>query len=45
MIQKKGFKNVRIISGGGAAAEKYFEYYRAGKIINPITGKVTIIRR
>jgi len=35
-----GFKNVKTVHGGGQAMEKYFEYYRSGKIINPITGKV-----
>jgi hypothetical protein len=40
-----GYENVRTVAGGGAAMEKYFEYYRAGRIINPITGKVTVIKR
>jgi hypothetical protein len=24
---------------GGAAMERFFEYYRAGRIINPLAGK------
>ena len=35
-----GFENVRTVAGGGAAMEKFFEYYRDEKIINPITGVV-----
>lgn len=35
-----GFANVKAVHGGGQAMEKYFEYYRSGKIVNPITGKV-----
>ena len=47
---EKGFKNVKIVhagstTSGGQELEKYFEYYRGGKIINPLTGKVTIIKR
>lgn len=52
---KKGFKNVKVVKGkqdaygGGKEMEKYFEYYiefyGGAKIINPITGNVTIIRR
>lgn len=46
---KKGFRNVKIIHGGGAEAEKYFEYYGSTKyktvIVNPLTGKVTIIKQ
>lgn len=38
-----GFGNVRTVSGGGAAMEKYFDYYNktyyGGKIISPMTGK------
>jgi hypothetical protein len=41
---EKGFTNVKIVSGGGFALEKFFEYYRGGKIINPITGKVIDMR-
>jgi len=49
MIQK-GFRNVKIVHGSittsaGEELEKYFEYYRGGKIINPITGKVTVIKK
>jgi hypothetical protein len=40
-----GFENVRTVAGGGAAMEKFFEYYRAGKVINPLTGKVTEIMK
>jgi len=39
-----GFENVKTVAGGGAAMEKFFEYYRAGKIINPITGKVIVVK-
>jgi len=47
---KKGFKDVKIVKGktaegGGAEMEKFFEYYKGGKIVNPITGKVTIIKQ
>jgi hypothetical protein len=46
---ERGFRNVKIVHGGTATSageelEKYFEYYRGGKIINPITGKVMIIK-
>jgi hypothetical protein len=53
MIQK-GFRNVKIVHAGsttssGRELEKYFEHYRSTKykteIINPITGKVTVIKR
>ena len=41
------FRNVKTVEGGavsgGEAMEKYFEYYRSGKIINPITGKAVVI--
>lgn len=40
---EKGFTNVKTVSGGGEAMEKFFEYYRGGKVIDPITGKVTVI--
>ena len=40
--------NVKVVSGGGsgggAAMEKFFEYYDGGRIINPITGKVIVIK-
>ncbi len=39
-----GFTNVKTVRGGGAEMEKFFEYYRGGKIINPMTGKVTVIQ-
>ena len=46
---KLGFKNVKVVEGGGAAMEKYFEYYVSTKyktqIVNPSTGKVTIIKQ
>jgi hypothetical protein len=52
---EKGFKNVKVVKskleayGGGAEMEKYFEYYiefyGGAKIINPITGQVTVIKR
>jgi hypothetical protein len=46
---RKGFRNVKVVygggAGGGAAMEKYFEYYDTGRIINPITGKVIVIKK
>jgi len=51
---KMGFTNVKTVSGlgkvsGGEAMEKYFEHYHAfyggGRIINPITGKVIVLRK
>jgi len=39
-----GFKNVKTVAGGGGAMEKFFEYYRGGEIINPITGTVINIK-
>jgi hypothetical protein len=52
---KKGFKNVKVVKskleadGAGLEMEKYFEYYiefyGGAKIINPITGKVIVIKR
>jgi hypothetical protein len=42
---KMGFTNVKHVHGGGKAMEKYFEYYRGGKLINPITGKTTVLKR
>lgn len=45
---EKGFKNVKIVHAGsrtssGEELEKYFEYYRGGKIINPLTGAVIFL--
>ena len=40
---KMGFRNVKTVEGGGEAMEKYFEYYRGGKIVNPITRKEILI--
>jgi hypothetical protein len=49
---KRGFMNVKVVSGegvegeiSGKAMEKYFEYYDNGRIINPITGKVIVIKK
>ena len=47
---EKGFRNVRIVHGGsttsaGEELENFFEYYRSGKIINPLTGKVIVIKQ
>jgi hypothetical protein len=52
---EKGFKNVKVVKGkletygGGAEMEKYFEYYiefyGGAKIINPLTGKVIVIKK
>jgi hypothetical protein len=44
MIKKKGYRNVKAVRGGGRAMEKFFEYYRGGKIINPRTGHVTKVK-
>jgi len=41
---ERGYGNVKTIAKGGEAAEKFFEYYRGGRIIDPITGKITIIK-
>ena len=44
---ERGYNNVKIIygggEGGGVAMEKYFDYYRGGKIISPLTGKKTTV--
>jgi hypothetical protein len=43
---KMGFKNVKHVTGGGDALQKYFEYYTSAavtKITNPLTGKQTIL--
>lgn len=43
-----GFTNVKVVDGGGKAMEKYFEYYvstSVTKTVNPITGKVTILKK
>ena len=52
---EKGYKNVKVVKskleadGAGVEMEKYFEYfiefYGGAKIINPLTGNVTIIKR
>ena len=46
-MTERGYKNVKVVygggEGGGALMEKYFDYYRGGKIINPLTGKVTVV--
>jgi len=39
-----GFTNVKHVHGGGEAMEKFFDYYRDGKIISPTTGKVILIK-
>jgi hypothetical protein len=43
----RGYQNVKVVYGGGEGGgrlmEKYFDYYRGGKIISPMTGKVTIM--
>jgi hypothetical protein len=31
-----GYDNVKTVEGGGQAMEKYFMYYRNGKLINPM---------
>jgi len=47
-MMEKGFKNVRPVKGGGAALEKYMEYYLktwdGGRIINPITGTTIAVK-
>jgi hypothetical protein len=35
-----GYENVKTVKGGGAALEKYFDYYRGGKIFRPSKGKI-----
>jgi len=44
-----GFTNVKHVAGGGRAMEKYFESYHSSayktEIRNPITGKITIIKK
>ncbi len=46
---KMGFTNVKHVHGGGEAMEKYFEYYMSStyktQIVNPTTGKVTILKK
>lgn len=42
---KKGYRNVKAVRGGGRAMEKFFDYYRGGKIIKPQTGQVIDMRR
>ena len=45
---KMGFTNVKHVQGGGKAMEKYFVYYTSSavtKIVNPITGEVSIIKK
>jgi len=46
---KMGFENVKSVEGGGKALEKYFESYHSSayktEIRNPITGKITIIKK
>ncbi len=41
---KRGYRNVRTVSGGGKEMDKIFDYYTithyGGKIIQPLTGKV-----
>jgi hypothetical protein len=41
---KMGFTNVKHVKGGGRAMEKFFEYFKGRKIINPITGKEVIVK-
>jgi hypothetical protein len=43
MIQR-GFTNIMHVRGGGEAMEKYFDYYRDGKIISPTAGKGIVVR-
>ena len=52
MRKKLGYRNVKTVhgsKGGGREMEKYFDHYKAtyygGKIISPMTGRVTEIRR
>jgi len=51
---KRGFKNVKVVhasdtTSSGRELERYFEFYRSSnyktEIVNPITGKVTTIRK
>jgi len=39
-----GYSNVKTVQGGGQAMEKYFEYYRAGRIKDPATGKEILLK-
>lgn len=41
---ERGFKNVKIVRGGDEM-KKYFGHYRGGKIVNPVAGRVTIVKR
>lgn len=41
---EKGFKNVKTVYEGGWEMEKYFEYYRGGRVINPLTGTVIVVK-
>jgi hypothetical protein len=36
---EQGYTNVKTVQGGGSAMEKFFDYYRGGKIISPMTGQ------
>ena len=42
---KQGYTNVRTVQGGGQAMEKFFDYYKGGKIISPMTGQVIDMNR
>jgi hypothetical protein len=45
---ERDYGNVRTVSGGGEAMEKFFDYYKktyyGGKIISPLTGKEIVIK-
>jgi hypothetical protein len=34
----QGYPNVKTVQGGGRTMEKFFDYYRGGKIVRPMTG-------
>jgi len=35
---EEGYGNVKVVLGGGDVMEKFFDYYRSGKIISPMMG-------
>jgi len=41
---EQGYVNVKTVLGGGQAMEKFFDYYRGGRIISPMTGKEFLIK-
>jgi len=35
---EQGYGNAKVVLGGGDVMEKFFDYYRNGKIISPMMG-------